>query len=118
MGRMLVLSNLAKLSKYMGEVEVNISASIKAPCTKYFLRFLKHTGIFVDHLGGVDTPMAPKNWAKLDKYMESGDVNISASIRAPCIKYFWRFLRHTETFLDHFEVLTCLWAEWQHPKLA
>ena len=72
--------------------EVNISASIKAPCTKYFLRFLRHIGTFLDYLGGVDIPVervpVPKNWAKLSKYIGEGEVNISASIRAPYTRYF------------------------------
>ena len=36
-GRVLVSNNQAKLSKYFGEGEGNISTSIRAPCTKYFL---------------------------------------------------------------------------------
>ena len=38
-----------------------------------FWRLLRHIGTFLDHLGGVDTPMdrvlVPKQWAKLSKYM-------------------------------------------------
>ena len=56
-GRVLVPKNQAKLSKYMGSWEVSISASIRAPCTNFFWKFLKHIGTFVDHLGGVDTSM-------------------------------------------------------------
>ena len=36
-GRVLVPRNWAKLSKYIGSWEVNISASIRAPSTKFFL---------------------------------------------------------------------------------
>ena len=54
-------------------------------------RFLRHIGRFLDHLGDVDTPigraLAPKLQAKLNKYMESGEINISASIRASHIKF-------------------------------
>ena len=53
-----------------GDGKVNISASFRAPWTKFFLRFLRCKGICLDHLGGVDTPvdrvLAPKtglNWA-------------------------------------------------------
>ena len=53
--------------------EVNISASIRAPCTKFFGRFLSHIGTFLDYLGGVDPPvgrvLVAKNWAKLSKYI-------------------------------------------------
>ena len=55
-------------------------------------RFLRNIGTFLDYLGGVETPMgrapAPKFQAKLRKYMGSREVNISASIRALCTKYF------------------------------
>ena len=72
MRRVLPPENQAKLSTYIGEGEVNISASMRAPCTIY-LRFLRHIGTFLDHLRGADTLMGrvpvPKNWAKLSKYM-------------------------------------------------
>ena len=35
--------------------------------------------------------------------MDKVDINISASIRALYTKYFWRFLRHIEIFLNHLE---------------
>ena len=92
MGGALPPKKQAKLSKYMGDGEVNISASIRAPCTKFFWTFLRHIGTLLDHLEGVSTPMdrasAPEKWAKLSKYMGDGEVNISASIRAPCTKFF------------------------------
>ena len=40
-----------------GSGEVNISASIRAPCNNSFWKFLRHIGTLLDHLGGVDTPM-------------------------------------------------------------
>ena len=87
MGRELVSRTWAKFSKNMGEWGVNISASITAPGTKYFWRFLRHIGTFLDCLGGVDAPMgralAPKtrpNWANT---FGGWEVNISFSIRAP-----------------------------------
>ena len=91
-GRVCVPRNKAKLSKYMGSGEVNISASIKASCTTFIWEFLRHIGTFVYHLGCVNTPMGraspPKtrpNWANT---LGSREVNISASIKDPCTKYF------------------------------
>ena len=88
-----------------GSMEVNIPASIKAPCTKYFWRFLRHIGPFLDHLTGGDTPAnwvpVPKtglNWANT---WQSGEVNISVSIRAPCTKFFRKLLRHIGILIDH-----------------
>ena len=73
MGRVLVPNNQAKLSKYIGEGEGNMSTSIRAPCTKYFWKFLRHIRTFLDYLGDVDPPvgrvLAPNNQAKLNKYM-------------------------------------------------
>ena len=47
---------------------------------------------FLDYLGDADTPegrvLVPRNWAKLSKYISSWEVNISASIRATCTKFF------------------------------
>ena len=84
--------NKAKLSKYMGSGQVNISASIKASCTAFIWEFLRHIGTFVYHLGCVNTSMGraapPKtrpNWANT---LGSMEVNISTSIKAPCTKYF------------------------------
>ena len=66
---------------------------LKSLAPHLFGRFLRHIETFVYDLGGVDTPMS---WvlvsiiqAKLRKYMASREVNISASIRAPCTKYFF-----------------------------
>ena len=68
--------------------------------------FLRHIGTFLDHLGGVDTPvgsmLVPTNWAKLSKYMGWGEVNISASIGPHAPNCFLRFPRHIGTFLDQF----------------
>ena len=44
------------MSKCIGEGEVNISASIRAPYTKFLEVPEIHRNIF-DHMGGVDTPM-------------------------------------------------------------
>ena len=59
---------------------------------QFFLRFLRQIRKFLDHLRGVDrhvgrVPMS-KNRVNLSKYMKDGEVNISASIRAPCTKFF------------------------------
>ena len=60
-----------------------------------FWRFLRHIGTFLDYFRAVDTPdgrvLVPRNKAKLRKYVGSGEVNISASIRSPCTKYFQEF---------------------------
>ena len=67
-------------------------ATIRAPCTKYFLEIpethRKHfqtTGEVLAH------PWMEHQWpkirAKLSKYMGGRDVNISVSIRAPCTKF-------------------------------
>ena len=56
----------------MGE-GVNISASIRSPCTKYLLEVPETHCNILDHLRGLDTPvgrvMVPKHWAKLSKYI-------------------------------------------------
>ena len=80
-----------KLSKYMGEGEVSISASIKGPCTKFCLEVYDTKRNISYYLGGVDTLVgrvpALKIKPRLSKYMGREEVNISASIRAPCTKY-------------------------------
>ena len=119
MGRALAPKNQAKFSKYMGEGR-SISAAIRAPCTQFFWRFLRHIRTFLDHLRGVDPPvgrvLVPRNQAKLSKYMGSGEVNISASIRAPCTTFFWRFLQHIGTFVDHLGGVDRPMGRAQHPK--
>ena len=69
-------------------------------------RFLRHIGIFQDHLGGVDTPTGrvpvPTNWAKLSKYIGGVGRSISHLLLGPyAATIFRRFLRHIGTFLDH-----------------
>ena len=58
----------------------------------FFWKFLKHLGTLLDYLRGVDPPVGrvllPNYQAKLSKYMGEGEVNIPASISAPCTKYF------------------------------
>ena len=141
-------------------------------------RFLRHRERFLDLLEGFHIPigiaLAPTIQAKLNKYMESGEINISASIRASCTKFglevpethknistplwdintpagrmpvpkaepswaitfgvgrllsqlplrphapncFWRYLRHVGTFLTTCEVLTHLQSEWPKPGQA
>ena len=57
----------------MGSGEVDISASIRTPCSKFLCRLLRHIGTFLEYLRGVDTSMVggpvAKNWAKLSKCM-------------------------------------------------
>ena len=75
-----------------GSGEVNISASIRAPCTNFLDAPETHRNIYTP-LGrcwhtcrqGTST----QNQAKLSKYMAEGEVNISASIRAPWTKYIF-----------------------------
>ena len=70
----------------------SISASIKAQCNKYFLEVLetyRNISISLErcwHTCGQSG--RTQNWPKLSKYIEEEEVNISASIRAPCTKYF------------------------------
>ena len=70
----------------------------------FFGRFLRHIRTCLDYLGGVNPPvgrvLVPRNEARLSKYMGSGEVNNSASIRDTCTKCFWRLLRHVGTFVD------------------
>ena len=87
-----VTKTKAKLSKDMGRVGRSVFQLLLGPHAPNVLwRFLRHIGRFLDHLGDVDTPigraLAPKLQAKLNKYMESGEINISASIRASHIKF-------------------------------
>ena len=85
-------SKLGSVEKIHGEWKVSISVSIRDSCTKFFWKFLRHIRTFLDYLGGVDPAvgrvLVPNYEAKLSKYMGEGEVNISASIRAPCTKYF------------------------------
>ena len=88
---------------------------------KIFWKFLRQIGTFLDHLGGVDTSMGgalvPKNQAKLSKCMGEGEVNISASIRAPYPKFFGKFMRHIGTFLDHLGGVDPLMGRSLAPKI-
>ena len=92
MGGVPVLKYWAKLSKCMGQREVNISASIRTLSTKFCLEVPQTHRNISDYLGCVDKPMdrapAPKIQAMLSKYIWEREVNISASIRTPCTKYF------------------------------
>ena len=72
----------------MGSGEVIISASIRAPGTKFFWKLLRHIRTFLDYLGPVGRVLVPRNQARLSKYMGSGEVNISAPIRAPYTNFF------------------------------
>ena len=67
-----------KLSKNMVSGEVNILASIRAPCTKFGLEVSEtHKNMF-RLLEGVDLPvgraLVPRIQAKFSKYMGSGEV--------------------------------------------
>ena len=91
--RVPVPNNRGKLSKYLGE-GWSISQLLLGPHTpNTFWRFLGHIEIFLDYVRGVQTPVGrvwvPRNKAKLSKYMGSGEVNISASIKASCNTFIW-----------------------------
>ena len=95
------LDHLAGVDTPAGRVPVpktgpnwaNISAFMRSNVPNTFWRFLRHIGTFLDYLTGVDTPVGrvcvPRNKAKLSKYMGSGEVNISASIKASCTTFIW-----------------------------
>ena len=73
---------MPSLANIWGSVEVNISASIRAPYTKCFLEFPEIHRNISDYMGGVDTPvgrvLVPKHLARLSKYMEDcGDPHLS-----------------------------------------
>ena len=58
----------------VGTSEIELcSLVIVLAFTKFFWRFLRHIGTFLDHLGGLDTPVGrvqvPRHWAELSKYM-------------------------------------------------
>ena len=94
-----------QVGQIYGGGEVNISASIRAPCTKCGLKVPQTHRNISDHLGGVDTPMdrapAPKIKVKLSKYMGEGR-SISQLLLGPHAQNtFCRFLRHIGTFLDY-----------------
>ena len=76
------------MSKYMGRGRSISQLPFGSHASNLVCRFLRHIGTLLDHLGGVVTPVgrapASKNQAKLRKYIGEGEVNISASIRAPC----------------------------------
>ena len=94
-----------KLSKYIGEGEVNISVSIKTSCTKYFLQVSETHRNICRSLGrcwhacgqntGTQNPgqVEQINWG-------IGKVNISAFIRALCIKSFLDVPETHRNFLD------------------
>ena len=92
MGRVLAPKSRPRWANTWGSGEVNMSASIRAPCTNFW-RFLRHIGIFLKHLGGVDRPMGgppvPKSRPRWANTWGSGEVYISASIRVPYTKTFW-----------------------------
>ena len=102
-----------------GSREVNFSASIMAPCTKCFWRFLRYIWTFLDHLGGVVTfmggaPVPILGW--VEQIHGGRERSISQLLLGPHASIFWRFLGHIGTYLHNVGVLTHLWAECQHSK--
>ena len=113
---------------YLGQVEQihgggeSISQHLLGPHAPNFWRFLRHIGTLLDYLGGVCTPTGRVSvsisWPGQANTWGSGGVNISASIRAPCPKLLWRFVRHIGTFQTTWEVLAHPWEEHQCPNLG
>ena len=66
--------------------------------------FLKHKGTLLDYLRGVDTPMdrvlAPKTGLSWTNTWGSGEVNMSASIRASYTKFIWEVPEIHSNILD------------------
>ena len=104
-GRVWVPRNKAKLSKYMGSGRSIFQLLLKPLATHLFGRFLRHIGTFVDHLGGVDTPLCrvqvPNNRGKLTKYLGEGWSIFQLLLGPHTPNTFWRFLRHIGTFVDY-----------------
>ena len=96
---------LGQVKQIHGGVGESISQHLLGPHAQTSLEVCETHRNISDYLGGVGTPMGrasvPKSWPGWDNTCRSGEVNISASIRAPCTKYFWNFLRHIGTFLDY-----------------
>ena len=93
MGRAPAPKNPGQVEQIHGVAERSISQLLLGPhAPNIFCRFLRHTETFLDHLGGVDTPAgrvwAPKTGLRWANTWGRGRSNTSASIRAPCTKYF------------------------------
>ena len=95
--------NQSQVEQRHGRVGQSVFQLLLGPHAPNVLwRFLRHIGRFLDHLGGVDTPigiaLAPTIQAKLNKYMESVELNILASIKASFTKFgfggFWDTWEH------------------------
>ena len=83
--------NWAELRKCMGQWGCQYLRFYWGPMHQIFGSFLRHIGTFLDYLGGGDTPAGrvpvPKKWTTVSKYMGSGELNISASIKASCTTF-------------------------------
>ena len=98
-----------------------MSVSIRAPYTKFFWWFLRHIETFLDHIGGVDTPVGRVLVTKLgqvEKIHEGVWRSISQLLLGTHAPHIWRLLSHIDTFLDNWEVWTHLWAECQCPNTS
>ena len=83
------LPDLGHIEQIYGGVGRSISQLLLELHAPIFWKLLRHIGTFLHHLQGVTHLQSDcQNQAKLRKYMAEGEVNMSASIRAPCTKYF------------------------------
>ena len=91
----------------MGTCEIGLcSLLIVLPCIKFFWRFLRHIGKFLDHFGGVDTPAGrvpvPRKPGQVEQiHVEWGGQYLRLLLGFHAPLFFWRFLRHIGTFLEH-----------------
>ena len=100
-------SKLGCVEKIHGDGEVNISASIRSPCTKFFGKFHRHIGTCLEYLGGVDTSMGralvPKTRPSCANTLGRMRSIFQFLLGPHAPNTFWRFLKDIETFLDHLQ---------------
>ena len=91
-----------KLRKYMGEMGVNISASVMAPCTKCYFEVPEIHRNISRPLGRCwhtcRQSASTQNWAKLSKYMGEIERSISQLLLGPYAPIFWKILWHIGIF--------------------
>ena len=119
-GRVPMFKNQAKLSKYIGVGEINISASIRAPCTK-FLEVPETHGNISRLLGRCSHTHGQRASAQKVGQVEPIHVGVGRSISqlllGPHVPNFFGSYWDTYKYLYAiWEVLTHLQAECQHPK--
>ena len=90
----------------VGTSEIELcSLLIVLAWTTFFWRFLRHIGTFLDHLGGVDTPMgrvlALKIQANLSKYMGEGRSICQLLLGPHAPSFFWTSIPATSCLHTH-----------------